>query len=98
MNISEFEIEILLFFCYLRNTMHNIGFQTQTDKQITINDLSSVISIDCHTLKLTQNDANQITFTEFVLLIEQTFKILIKIDSQLPIIDKIEHRLNTIGY
>src|SRR5690606_4276893 len=32
-NISQSEIEILLFYCYLRNTMHNIGFQTQTDKQ-----------------------------------------------------------------
>lgn len=97
-NISQPEIDILLFFCYLRNTMHNIGFQTQTDKQITLNDSSSVISTDSHTLELKQNGANVITFTEFILLIEQVFKILVKIDSQLPLTDKIEHRLNTIGY
>lgn len=98
MNISKPEIEILLFFCYLRNTMHNIGFQTQTDKQITLNDSFSVISTDNHTLELKQNGANKNTFIEFVLLIEQVIKILIKIDSQLPINDKIEHRLNTIAY
>jgi len=97
-NISESEIEILLFYCYLRNTMHNIGFQTQADKQINLNDVNSVISNENHTLKLTQNSANEITFTEFILLIEQVFKILIKIDSQLPKTDKIEHKLNTIGY
>lgn len=96
--ISNYEIDVLLFFCYLRNTMHNIGFQSQDNQEIEIQDNNSIIDREAIKLKLIKNDANQITFKELLLLIEQVFKIILKLNQQIPATDKIKHKLIQIGY
>lgn len=96
--VSEDEIKLFKFFCYLRNTMHNAGFQNGTDKSIEINDSDSVIKTDKTELKLIKDQANNISFNEQLLLIEQICKLILKINSLIPESDYIEHRFVELGY
>lgn len=96
--ITEEEKELFRFYCYLRNTMHNIGFQSQGSKQLNILDSNSVINKNDVIIDLTKNSVNSLTFEKSVLLQEQIFKLILKMNSLIPKNDFIEHRLVSIGF
>jgi len=90
--------ELFEFYCYLRNTMHNIGFQSKPNQQLIIKDSNSVIEKTKVTLELTLDSAHSMTFSNLILIQEQIYKLLLKINSLIPESDFIEHKLVSIGF
>ncbi len=97
-SITEKEKKLFQFYCYLRNTMHNIGFQSQSTKQLKILDSNSVVNSNEIIIDLTENSANSLSFEKLVLLQEQIFKLILKINSLIPENDFIEHKLVLSGF
>lgn len=92
-SINHKERELFEFYCNLRNTMHNFGFQTKSNKTLVIKDSNSVIEKNEIIIGLTLNSPNKITFQKLILLKEQVFKLLSKINNLIPKDDFIKHRL-----
>ncbi len=97
-SITNEEKELFEFYCYLRNTIHNFGFQTKADKQLKIDDSDSIIESNEVLIDLNLNSVNNLTFKKLILIQEQIFKLILKIDSLIPKSDFIEHRLVSIGF
>lgn len=97
-DLSNYDIELFGFFVYLRNTIHNIGYQTKSSKSVTINDNDSVINKNEIKLNLEFDQFNNIDTTSLLLLIEQIIKLVNKINSKIPIQDYIEHILVKSGF
>ena len=88
------------FFCYLRNTMHNIGFQSDnnSDQTLIIHDTESEIETERTELKLERGKPNNIDLKKLLLLNEQIFKLMQKIDNLIPETDFIKHKLVDTGF
>lgn len=88
------------FFCYLRNTMHNIGFQSDNNQNQTliIHDLNSQIETNQTELLLETGKPNNINLNKLLLLNEQIFKLMTKINSLIPQTDFIKHKLVETGF
>lgn len=97
-SITNEEKELFEFYCYLRNTIHNFGFQTKSDKLLKVDDHYSIIESNEVFIDLTLNSVNNLTFKKQVLIQEQIFKLIKKIDSLIPESDFIEHRLVAVGF
>lgn len=97
-NFTNTDIELFEFYCFLRNTMHNVGFQTQNNKDIVIKDRDSVLNVDEIRIVLLKNSPNRITFDLQMLLHEQIIKLILKINSSLTSADFIEHRFTETGF
>jgi hypothetical protein len=90
--------ELFEFYCFLRNTIHNIGFQLKDTKQLKINDPDSIINQNEVIIDLTQNSVNSLDFEKLILLHEQVFKLIFKMNDLIPGNDFIGHRLVSIGF
>lgn len=97
-NLTNSDKELFEFYCFLRNTIHNIGFQLKETKQLKINDVESVINQSEVIIDLSQNSANSLNFEKLILLNEQIIKLIFKMNDLLPENDFIEHRLVSIGF
>ncbi|WP_028375352.1 hypothetical protein [Leeuwenhoekiella sp. MAR_2009_132] len=97
-NLNIKDKELFDFYCYLRNTIHNMGFQSKPDQQLIINDASSVINKNKVIIDLTLNSANSLDFEKSILLQEQIFKLILKMNNVIPESDCIEHKLVSIGF
>ena len=97
-SLTEHEIEIFQYYCYLRNTMHNAGFQTQQSNKIRIVDSESIFGHQDFIMEIKQSTQVEFSLREQLVLHEQIVKIIIKINMQIPIEDFIEHRFTTIGF
>lgn len=96
--ISIKEKDILTFLCYLRNTQHSYGFQNRENYVIEIEDRDSVLIKEKIALKLLKDEPNNFKFEELIFLLEQIFKVIIKINKLLPEEDFIPHTLCKTGY
>lgn len=96
--LDDNDEELFTFYCYIRNTMHNVGFQTESDKSITIMDESSIFKFKKTEIKLIQNSPNNLTFEELLILQEQVIKLILKINSLIPQSDFIKHKFSDIGF
>lgn len=98
--LSSQDESIFDFFCYLRNTMHNIGFQSnnKSNQTLIIHDSDSEIETDRTELKLETGKPNNIDLKKLLLLNEQIFKLIQKIDNLIPNTDFIEHKLVETGF
>lgn len=92
-SLTQYDIDLFDFYCYLRNTNHRIGFQTKTYKSINIFDESSVINKSQIKLELIEGKGNTIDTQSLFLLQEQIIKLIIKVNSKIPTEDYIEHIL-----
>ncbi len=97
-NLTNRDKELFEFYCFLRNTIHNIGFQLKETKQLKINDTESVINQSEVIIDLNQNSVNSLNFEKLILLKEQIIKLIFKMNDLLPENDIIEHRLVSIGF
>jgi len=97
-NLTNNDKKLFEFYCFLRNTIHNIGFQLKDTTQLQINDSESVINQNEVIIDLTQNSANSLDFEKLILLKEQIIKLIFKMNHLLPENDFIEHRLVSIGF
>lgn len=98
LSLTNQDKELFKFYCYLRNTIHNIGFQLKGAQQLKINDSRSVINQSEVIIDLTKNSANSLTFENLILLQEQIFKLILKMNDLFPEDDFIEHRLVSTGF
>lgn len=96
--ITKSDIELFEFYCYLRNTMHNGGFHTHSNKSISINDEHSRFDTNEVTLRLIENSPNRTGFKDQLLVHEQISKLLLKINALIPTNDFIEHRFTNTGF
>jgi len=78
--------------------MHNVGFQTERDKSITIMDEHSIFKFKKTEIKLIQNSPNNLTFEELLILQEQVIKLILKINSLIPQSDFLKHKFSDIGF
>ena len=92
-DLSDYEINLFRFYCWLRNTNHKIGFQSKEDKSLVINDKYSVININEVKLELKNGEGNNLDTNSLLLLHEQIIKLIIKINSKIPADEYIEHIL-----
>ena len=99
-SLSSQDKDTFNFFCYLRNTMHNIGFQNDnnSDQTLIIHDKESKIETNQTELKLKTGKPNNIDLIKLLLLNEQIFKLIQKINSLIPETDFIKHKLVDIGF
>lgn len=97
-NLTENEIELFKFYCYLRNTIHKMGYQTKENKSIRIKDNSSMINKNEVTFELKENVGNDLNTNSLLLLHEQVIKLMLKINELIPKEDFIEHILVKDGY
>ncbi len=96
-SISQEDIDLFTFYCYLRNTIHHMGLQIKSTQKISIRDPESVVITDNVDYELQHNSRNEIPFEHVFLLQEQVIKLLLKMNTLLPVQDYIEHRLIQIG-
>jgi hypothetical protein len=96
--LDDKDEELFTFYCYVRNTMHNVGFQTQSDKYITIIDENSIFKFQKTEIKLIQNSPNNITFEELLILQEQVIKLILKMNSLIPKSDFLKHKFTDLGF
>lgn len=97
-SLSEHDVEVFEYYCYLRNTMHNAGFQTQDSTKIEIVDAESIFGPQKFEMELGENAPNKFLMKEQFVLHEQIVKILLKINAQISIADFIEHRFTATGF
>ena len=97
-SLSERDVYVFEYYCFLRNTMHNAGFQTQENKKIEIIDNESIFGPQKFEMELDENSPNQFIMNEQFVLHEQIAKILMKINAKIPITDFIEHRFTATGF
>lgn len=97
-SLDENDFKLFEFFCFIRNTMHNAGFQTKENQSIEIFDSNSVINKDRITISLSKDSANDLTFNNQLLLQEQIIKLILKVNSVIPGNDFIKHRFSDIGF
>jgi hypothetical protein len=95
-NINQDDQNLFSFYCYLRNTMHNCGFQNRNHQEIILSDQNSIINKSTVKLELNSNSGNMMTHMEILLLIEQIVKLIKKIDSVLDNNVYIQHPLSEI--
>ncbi|AZB27417.1 hypothetical protein EG339_23900 [Chryseobacterium bernardetii] len=96
--IDAYEKDIIIYFFYLRNTIHNVGIHTNPNHSIEIEDKTSVINTAKVKLELIENQTNNINYKDSLLLFEQVIKVLIKFNSLLPVGQQIKHPLADFGY
>lgn len=97
-SLNDCDEELFSFYCYLRNTMHNVGFQTQNDKSIIINDENSILKFPRTEIKLIQNSPNNVTIENILLLQEQVIKLILKMNSLIPKSEFLKHRFTDLGF
>lgn len=97
-SLSDRDTDLFEYYCFLRNTMHNGGFQTKGDKKIEIVDTESIYGSQKFELELGTNAPNKISMKQQIILHEQVAKILLKINTQIPVTDFIEHRFTATGF
>lgn len=97
-DIANEDLKLFEFFCYVRNTMHNGGFHTHPSTSISITDEQSIFGSQTKSIALTQNQPNRISFEKQWLLYEQIIKLVIKLNSIIPLIEFIEHQFVQIGF
>jgi hypothetical protein len=97
-SITIEEKNLFEFYCYLRNTIHNFGFQTKANQQLKINDSDSIIDKNEVLIDLTLNSVNNLTFKKQILIQEQIFKLILKMDNLISENDFIKHRLVAVGF
>ena len=97
-DITNEDLKLFEFFCYVRNTIHNGGFHTHTDTRINITDQNSIFGTEEKTISLDQNQPNRISFEKQWLMYEQLIKLVIKLNSVIPEIEFIEHRFVQTGF
>lgn len=83
-NLDKNDEDLFTFYCYLRNTMHNVGTQTESDKSLFIFDANSIFTTKKTELKLVKDLKNDLTFDNLLLLKEQIIKLLLKINCLIP--------------
>ncbi|WP_291143376.1 hypothetical protein [Flavobacterium sp. UBA7680] len=91
-NLTNDDLSLFTFYCYLRNTIHSLGFQTRGDSTLVLHDRSSLFNKKRVEIKLISS-TNSVSFEDMILLQEQIFKLLIKMNSFIPNEDTINHRL-----
>lgn len=96
--ISADEKKVILFFFYLRNTMHNFGIHTKPNQSLEIEDKKSIIDSSKIKLELIQNQTNNISSENLFLLFEQVLKVVIRLNSMIPANEKIKHPLADFDY
>lgn len=92
-DLSDYEINLFRFYCWLRNTNHNIGFQSRENKYLVINDINSVVNKNEIRLELKTGEFNNLNTNTFLLLHEQIIKLILKINSKISNEEYIEHIL-----
>lgn len=97
-DLIESDKQLFNFYCYLRNTIHRIGFQSKSDKILIINDKDSIIINFETKIELLKDKPNNINTSSLLLINEQILKLIIKINSFIPKEDFIEHILVKSGY
>ena len=97
-SLDDKDEELFAFYCYIRNTMHNVGFQTESDKSIIITDKNSIFKFKKTEIKLLQNSPNNITFEDLLILQEQIIKLILKVNSLIPKSDFIKHKFTDLGF
>jgi hypothetical protein len=97
-DISNEDLKLFEFFCYVRNTMHNGGFHSHPDTGISINDSESIFGNTTKIITLKHNQPNRISFKKQWILYEQVIKLIIKLNSIIPQTDYIEHRFIQTGF
>ena len=97
-SLDDYDEELFTFYCYARNTIHNVGFQTKTDKSLIIIDNNSIFKVKKTELKLTQNSPNNFDFDDLLILQEQVTKLIFKINSLIPENEFIKHRFTDLGF
>lgn len=90
--------ELFTFYCYIRNTMHNVGFQTESDKSLVIIDENSIFKFTKTEIKLIQNSPNNITFEDLLILQEQVIKLILKLNSLIPESEFLKHTFTDLGF
>ena len=96
--LSERDVDIFEYYCFLRNTMHNAGFQTQESKKIEIIDDESIFGPQKFEMELGENSPTRFIMNEQIVLLEQIAKNVIKINTKISISDFIEHRFTATGF
>lgn len=97
-SLNENDFKLFEFYCFMRNTMHNAGFQTQENQSIEIFDIYSIINKDRIVIKLSKDSSNDLNFQDQLLLQEQIIKLIFKINLLIPINDFIKHRFSDLGF
>ncbi|KNB61180.1 MULTISPECIES: hypothetical protein [Chryseobacterium] len=97
-SVTTYERDVMFYFFYLRNTMHNFGIHTKTNHSLEIDDKASLIDQSKVKLELIQDQPNNITAKEQLLLIEQVIKVIIRFNSLIPIAERIKHPLADFDY
>lgn len=99
-NLDSQEKDVFNFFCYLRNTIHNIGFHSDNNpiQRLIIQDLNSQITTYETELILEPGQANNIGLKKILLLNEQVFNLIMKMNKLIPNTDFIKHKLDEIGF
>lgn len=97
-SLNENDFKLFEYYCFIRNTMHNAGFQIQENQSIEIHDLNSVINRNRVLMSLSKESANDLTFDNQLLLQEQITKLILKINLSIPEKDFIKHRFSDIGF
>lgn len=97
-SLNENDFKLFEFYCYMRNTMHNAGFQTQENQSIEIFDIYSIINKDRIVIKLSKDSSNDLNFQDQLLLQEQIIKLIFKINLLIPVNDFIKHRFSELGF
>lgn len=91
-SLTNDDLNLFTFYCHLRNTIHSLGVQTRGDSALVVNDRSSFLNKKRVEIKLLSS-TNSLSFEDMILLQEQIFKLLVKINSFIPNEDTINHRL-----
>lgn len=97
-SITSYEKDVITYFLYLRNTVHNFGIHTKPSYTLEIEDATSVINQSKVKLELIQNKTNNISSENLYLLFEQVMKAVIKFNSLIPSTENIKHPLVDFGY
>ncbi|MDN3694322.1 hypothetical protein QWZ06_19565 [Chryseobacterium tructae] len=97
-DISDYEKNVVFYFFYLRNTIHNFGIQNRKTQILEIEDPTSVVSQLKFELKLIKGKTNVISSLELLLLFEQVIKVIIKLNSLIPTNEIIKHPLADFDY
>lgn len=97
-DLNDEDEKLFEFNCYVRNTMHNVGFQTKEDKNIILINNNSIYEYNEIELKLLQNTQNDISFEQQLILQEQIIKLLEKINFLIPKDDFIKHKFSDLGF
>jgi len=96
--ISNDDLNLFEFYCFLRNTMHNAGFHNRDDKSLIIHDSESIFDKDELKIYLIKDSPNSISFIHLLLLHEQIIKLIFKFNVCIPIEEVIAHKFSSIGF